>query len=87
MSRYMDLLNSEEWMQAFETSMENANKWYGANVSTNRADYFKDPRLFDSNGNPLYDTDWQREATRTTWSHNHQLSIQYGGNKTSTGAF
>ena len=33
------------------------------NWSTNRADWFTDRRFFDSNGNPLYDTDWQDEAT------------------------
>lgn len=87
MARYMDIMNSEEWMEAFSTSMENANKWYGAKVSTNPADYFKDPKLFREDGTPIYDTDWQCEATRTTWSHNHQLNIQHGGDKTSTGAF
>ena len=43
--------------------------------------------FFDSNGNPLYDTDWQDEATRTAISHNHQLNVQQGGEKSSMGAF
>ena len=87
MASYMDVMNSQEWMEAFSISMENANRWYGKNVSTNPADYFKDPNLFRADGTPIYDTDWQKEATRTTWSHNHQLNIQHGGKNTSTGAF
>ncbi|MDR0348404.1 MAG: TonB-dependent receptor [Tannerella sp.] len=87
MARYMDVMNSSEWMEAFMIGQENANKYQGKNYSLNKADYFKDPRLFDSNANPLYNTDWQKEATRTSWSHNHQLNIQQGGEKSSVGAF
>ena len=32
-------------------------------------------------------TDWQDEATRTAISHNHQLNVQQGGEKSSMGAF
>jgi hypothetical protein len=49
--------------------------------------WFNDPNYFDANGNPLYNTDWQREATRTAISHNHQLSVQQGDDKSSVGAF
>ena len=34
------------------------------------------PNLFDANGKPLYDTDWQDEAYRTAISHNHQISSE-----------
>ena len=73
--------------------IENENRWGSDkdgnpfNWSTNRADWFTDRRFFDSNGNPLYDTDWQDEATRTAISHNHQLNVQQGGEKSSMGAF
>ena len=87
MSRYMDLLTADEWVEAFMIGAENANKYQGKNYSLNKTDYFTDPRLFDSNGNPLYNTDWQKEATRTTFSHNHQLNIQQGGENSSVGAF
>ncbi|MCS2604274.1 hypothetical protein [Parabacteroides distasonis] len=36
---------------------------------------------------PLYDTNWQDEATRTAVSHNHQLNIQQAGKSSSMGAF
>lgn len=53
----------------------------------NRADWFNDSDFFDANGNPLYDTNWQDEATRTAVSHNHQLNIQQAGKSSSMGAF
>lgn len=86
-SRYMDLLNAQQWTDAFMTGLKNENEIYGKTWSLNRKDYFNDSRYFDSNGNPIYDTDWQKEATRTSISHNHQLNIQSAGKKSSTGAF
>lgn len=86
MAKYIDVMDSSEWMQAFQIGLENANKWYGADFSLDLADHFTDPRLF-KNGMPIYDTDWQREATRTAISHNHQISVQQGGKKSSMGAF
>lgn len=85
--RYMGVLNAEEWMQTFMTGLENENRWHGYDWSLDRRDWFNDPDYFDANGNPLYDTDWQREATRTVLSHNHQLNIQQGDETSSMGAF
>ncbi|WDF69034.1 TonB-dependent receptor [Sphingobacterium oryzagri] len=87
--RYMDVLNAEEWVQAFMIGLENENRYMPDkyNWSLDRKDWFNDPNYFDANGNPLYDTDWQREATRTVVSQNHQLNIQQGDEKSSVGAF
>lgn len=85
--RYMDVLDAEEWVQAFMIGLENENNWHGRNWSLDRRDWFDDPDYFDANGNPLYNTDWQREATRSVLSHNHQLNIQQGDDKSSMGAF
>lgn len=41
----------------------------------------------DKNLVNLYNTDWQKESTRTAISHNHQLNIQQGGKNSSVGAF
>ena len=87
MARKMDVLNAQEWCDAFMKGLENENKYNGYNWSLKRADWFNDSRYFDANGNPLYDTDWQDEATRTTVSHNHQLNIQQSGKNSSMGAF
>lgn len=87
MAKYMDVMNSEEWLSAFMIGQENANKYQGQHNSLNRTDYFKDSRLFTPDGKAIYDTDWQKEATRTAWSQNHQLNIQQGGKDSSVGAF
>lgn len=108
-AKYMDVMNSEEWCDAFMTGLENENKWHVFNydgkedyVSSmiaagkmdanrkwvlDRKAWFNDRDYFDADGNPLYDTDWQKEAMRTVVSHNHQLNIQQGGKNSSMGAF
>ena len=83
----MDLLNAEEWLEVIRRGYENAPKYREYAPGTAPTIDFTDPRLFDSSGRPLYDTDWQEEATRTAVSHNHQLSFQQGGENSSVGAF
>jgi TonB-dependent starch-binding outer membrane protein SusC len=80
----MDLLNAQEWLEVVRTGMANTPK-YRPGVTPEFTAI--DPRLFDPNGNPLYDTDWQDEATRTAISHNHQLSVQTRGTNSSAGFF
>ncbi|HZL09120.1 MAG TPA: TonB-dependent receptor [Prolixibacteraceae bacterium] len=86
-ARYMDLLNSQEWTDAFMQGLANENKNMDYNWSLNKTDWFTDRNYFDAEGNPLYDTNWQKEATRTALSQNHQLNIQQAGATSSTGAF
>ncbi|QCR25010.1 SusC/RagA family TonB-linked outer membrane protein [Pontibacter sp. SGAir0037] len=80
----MDLLNAQEWLQVVGTGMANTPKY---RPESDPVFTRNDPRLFDANGNPLYDTDWQDEATRTAISHNHQLSLQSKSEKSSFGTF
>ncbi|WP_313381884.1 SusC/RagA family TonB-linked outer membrane protein [Proteiniphilum saccharofermentans] len=87
MARYMDVMNSSEWMATFKQGLENANTWQGRNFTTDLSQIFTDPRLFNSDGSPKYDTDWQRESSRMALSHNHQLNIQRGDGTSSMGAF
>lgn len=86
-ARKMDTMNAQEWCDAFMTGIGNENRWGGFNWPTDRSYWFADRRFFDENGNPLYDTDWQDEAMRVAVSHNHQLNIQQGNEKSSVGAF
>ncbi|MFV0591718.1 MAG: TonB-dependent receptor [Draconibacterium sp.] len=86
-ARFMDVLNAQEWTDAFMEGLANENEYMGYNWSLNRTDWFTDRNYFDANGNPLYDTNWQEEATRTAISQNHQLNIQQAGKNSSTGAF
>lgn len=88
MARKMDVMNASEWMSAFKQGLENANQFQGMNFDTDLSKIFTDTRYSDSNGNPLYDTDWQDECSRVAVSHNHELSIQRSGeNGSSVGAF
>lgn len=82
----MDLLNADEFVEVLERGYENAPKYDDYPSGEEPSLDLDDPRLFDENGNPLYDTDWQEEATRTALSHNHQLSLQTGGEKSSLSA-
>lgn len=45
------------------------------------------PNLFDSNGNPLYNTDWVKESTQNKLSQNHQLGLTGGNSESSYGIF
>ncbi len=83
----MDLLNAEEWLEVIKRGYENAPKYKDYAPGEEPTIDFTDPNLFDANGKPLYDTDWQEEATRTAVTHNHQISIQQGNEKSSVGAF
>lgn len=87
MAKKMDVMNSAEWMAAFKQGLENANAWQGKNFDTDLSKIFTDERFFRADGTPIYDTDWQDEASRTAISHNHQLSIQRTGEDSSVGAF
>lgn len=86
-ARKMDTMNAQEWCDAFMKGLENENTYYDKNWSLDRTYWFHDRDYFDTNGNPIYDTNWQDEATRTAVSHNHQLNIQQAGQKSSMGAF
>lgn len=83
----MDLLNAEEWSEVIKRGYENAPKYEDYAPGSEPTIDFSDPNLFDANGKPLYDTDWQEEATRTAISHNHQFTVQQGNEKSSVGAF
>jgi TonB-dependent SusC/RagA subfamily outer membrane receptor len=90
-ARTMDVLDADQWLKAFQQGLENANAWYGTSYSTRLADHFTDTRLFTPNADgsvtPIYNTNWQDEATRTAVSHNHQINIQQSGANSSVGAF
>ncbi|MCX2450005.1 TonB-dependent receptor [Pedobacter sp. PLR] len=81
----LEVLNSAEFLEVIQKGFENYSKYNP--TGTPPVFSKKDPRLFDASGNPLYDTDWQEEATRTAFSHNHQLSILGKSEKSSFGAF
>lgn len=83
MAKYLDVMDSYEFVDALKQSYENGKKYYGLTKTLD----LSDPNFFNPDGSPKYNTDWQRESTRTTVSQNHQLNIQQGGKNSSTGVF
>lgn len=85
MAKEADLLNATEFMEAIRLGMANISYWDP--MKENILPDTSDPRIFDADGKPLYNTNWQKEATRSAWSHSHQLNIQSQGDKSSLGFF
>ncbi|WP_343850444.1 TonB-dependent receptor [Algoriphagus jejuensis] len=84
-----EVLNAEEYLATEDLAWANmekydpvgwaAGKWAYLNPALRRTD----PRIFDANQNPLYDTNWLDETTQNKVSQNHQLGFQ-GGNERTT---
>ena len=64
-------------MQKYDPVGWNAGKWAYLNPKLRRTD----PRVWDSNGNPLFDTDWFKETSQNKLSQNHQLGFSGGSDK------
>ena len=87
LAKKASLMNSEEFLKMEDIGFSNFSKY---EQSKNKAGLLvdrTDPLLFDAQGKPLYDTDWQDEATRNVISQNHQFSIQQQQKNSSVGAF
>ena len=89
--RKIPLLNSQEFLRVEEIAYQNAQKydpvgWAGGKYTDPRTKR-TNPLLFDANGNPLYDTDWQDEAFQSALTQNHQLSLTGGNGKDSYGVY
>lgn len=88
----LPVLNSREFLQVEETLYANAAKydpvgWATGTKYTDPKLKRTNPLLFDSSGNPLYDTDWQDETFQKAFTQNHQLGLTGGSEKGSYGAF
>lgn len=82
------MLNAQEYINTENLAYENAKTydpagWAAGNYVDPRIKRLSLPRLFDSSGNPLHDTDWFKESTQNKLSQNHQLGLT-GGNAEST---
>lgn len=91
LARKQKLLNSEQFLHIEDVAYQNAQKFDSVGWATGK---YTDPKLkrtnpllFDANGNPLYNTDWQKEATRHAFSQNHQLSLTGGNGQDNYGVF
>lgn len=89
MASRMDAMNADEFMRVQRKGYENAPLFSDyAPGEEPVLDLSEDiGTLFDEQGNPIYDTDWQDAVTRTAFSHDHQIGIQSGGENSSYGGF
>lgn len=90
--RLLPVLSAREFLAVEDLAYANAQKydpagWATGTKYTDPATKRNNPLLFDTQGNPLYDTNWQEEALRTAAVQNHQLSFTNGTEKGSFGAF
>lgn len=90
--RKLEVLNSKEFLAVEDLAYANAKKydpvgWATGTKYTDPKTKRNNPKLFDSQGNPLYDTDWQDEAFQKAFTQNHQLGFTDGNEKSSYGAF
>ena len=82
------VLNAKEFLAVEDLAYKNMEKYdpagwaSGKYAGRNPALARKDPRLFDANGNPYYDTDWLKEATQNKLSQNHELGFSGGNDRT-----
>ncbi len=80
------VLNSSEFMEIYNRAFDNAQKYdpsgyaQGRYQRANPADF---PDLFDANGNPRYNTNWEDEIYNAAWAQNHNLSFRGGSQTTS----
>lgn len=78
-------LNAEEFMHVYNLAFANAEKYdpqgfAEGRYQPNRVEDF--PELFDEDGNPRYDTNWEELIYRPAWAQNHHLNVQGGAEKT-----
>ncbi len=82
-----EVLNTAEYLAVEELSWRNTEKfdpvgWAdGKYAQLNPALKRTDPRIFDANGNPYFDTNWIEETTQSILSQNHQLGFSGGSDK------
>ncbi|HRP31799.1 MAG TPA: TonB-dependent receptor [Agriterribacter sp.] len=88
----LPVLNAKEFLEVEETAYANAQKfdpvgWASGTKYVDPRTKRTNPKLFDSNGNPLYETDWQDESFQKAFTQNHQISFVGGTDKGSYGAY
>ena len=84
-SKSVPALDANQFMEVYNLAFANAEKFdpdgfaSGRYQPNNPADF---PELFDANGNPRYNTNWEELVYRPAWAQNHHLNIQGGAEKT-----
>lgn len=77
LERELPLLNADEFTEMVRRQYAYVPGRLAPNDDPNNNFPFK-KELFDAQGNPIYNTDWQKAATRTSVSDNHSLTFTGG---------
>ncbi len=77
LEREIPLLNASEFTEMLRRQYAYVPGRIAPNDDPNN-NFTRKTDLFDSNGNPKYNTDWQKAATRTAVSDNHSLTFTGG---------
>ncbi|MGV8877705.1 MAG: SusC/RagA family TonB-linked outer membrane protein [Sphingobacteriaceae bacterium] len=81
LQRHLKSLNAKEFMEVYNLAYKNAEKYDPLGFANGKyiANKPKDlPNLFDASGNPLYDTNWEKEVYKPSLSNSQQLTLQGG---------
>lgn len=78
-------LDANEFMEVYNLAFANAEKFDPAGFADGRYqpnNVANFPELFDENGNPKYNTNWEDLIYIPAWAQNHHINIQGGAEKT-----
>ncbi|WP_428655759.1 SusC/RagA family TonB-linked outer membrane protein [Runella sp.] len=83
-----EVLNAKQYMAVEDLAWANMAKYDPAGWAAGKWAYLNpklrrtDPRVFNSDGSPKYDTDWFKESSQAKLSQNHQLGFSGGNERT-----
>lgn len=83
-----EVLNAKEYMAVEDLAWANMAKYDPAGWAAGKWAYLNpklrrtDPRVFNSDGTPKFDTDWFEETSQRKLSQNHQLGFSGGNERT-----
>ncbi|WP_419701022.1 SusC/RagA family TonB-linked outer membrane protein [Mucilaginibacter sp. NFX135] len=82
--RHVPTLNSKQFIDIYNQSFANGSKFDPNGVVQTPAkalNYQNFPLLFNPDNSPKYDTNWEKETYKPSFSQSHQLNIQGGSEK------
>ncbi|HWB94398.1 MAG TPA: TonB-dependent receptor [Puia sp.] len=82
--RHIKTLNSGQFIQVYNQAYANGTQFDplgGAWTPPVPLNHAALPKLFDADDKPLYNTNWEKETYKPTFSNSHQLNVQGGSEK------
>lgn len=77
LARKIDLMNAEEALEMFKREYEYVPGRIAPHLDPAK-NFSRKEDLFNNDGTPKYNTDWQKEASRLAISHEHALAFSLG---------